>query len=93
VSSAHACGGQNALDYDQHAKYCHTEKVLRKAEQWEITDGAHKDDFKYLFTLNILPLHIVPKHSSHRQRVELNNKLDGNKGPKCEMSLRLVKFI
>nr|CAD2136271.1 unnamed protein product [Meloidogyne enterolobii] len=89
VSSAHGCGGQNALDYDQHDKYCHTEKVLRKAEQWEITDEAHKDEFKYLFTLNILPLHIVPKHTSHRQKVELNNKLDGNKGPKCEMSLRL----
>uniref|UniRef100_A0A915N2I3 Uncharacterized protein n=1 Tax=Meloidogyne javanica TaxID=6303 RepID=A0A915N2I3_MELJA len=90
VSSGHHCARENGLDYDKEEKYCHTEKVLRKAEQWEITDEAHKDtDFKYLFTLNILPLKIVPKHKSTPQRIDLDNKLDGNKGPKCEMSLRL----
>uniref|UniRef100_A0A915NBQ2 Uncharacterized protein n=1 Tax=Meloidogyne floridensis TaxID=298350 RepID=A0A915NBQ2_9BILA len=90
VSSGYRCARENGLDYDKEVKYCHDEKVLRKAEQWEITDEAHKDtEFKYLFTLNILPLKIVPKHKSHQQRIDLDNMLDGNKGPKCEMSLRL----
>nr|CAD2190467.1 unnamed protein product [Meloidogyne enterolobii]CAD2196941.1 unnamed protein product [Meloidogyne enterolobii] len=90
VSSGHHCARENGLDYDKEEKYCHTEKVLRKAEQWEITDEAHKDtDFKYLFTLNILPLKIVPGHKSFPQAIDYSNMLDGNKGPKCELSLRL----
>ena len=90
----HKCANQRGLDYTFVDRVCIKDETVRKAEEWEITDEAHKDtEFKYLFTLNILPLKIVPGHKSFPQAIDYSNMLDGNKGPKCEMSLRLVKFI
>nr|CAD2124987.1 unnamed protein product [Meloidogyne enterolobii] len=92
--SGHDCNtaGQKGLDYDkipQKDIYCTNPDVLRKAEEWEIKDEAHKDEFKYLFTLNILPLKVVPAHSVKMQALDHGKRIDGNKFPKCELSLRL----
>ncbi|CAK5078105.1 unnamed protein product [Meloidogyne enterolobii] len=92
VPSKHGCGSQSALDYDRIAQsniYCTNPDVLRKAEEWEIKDEAHKDEFKYLFTLNVLPLKVVPAHSVKMQALDPGKMIDGNKFPKCELSLRL----